>query len=124
MNKKGLTFAELLVAVFVLSIGILSVLLFYTNSMRAVDYAQDLTIATIHGEYVLEEMQTRNTLANITATDWTAWAIAEGLDSLNNETIAVAIENATADPLHIDATVSWTKNLRDYNIVFTTELTK
>jgi len=123
-TKKGLSLAELLISVFVLSIGILSVLLFYTNTITSVQYARDMTMATTHGEYIFEEMQTRSSLANITATDWVAWGEGAGLNTLPSESIDVDFVDTTADPLDITTTINWIRNERASSISLTTHITK
>ena len=123
-GKRGLTLAELLLTVFVLSVGILSTLMFFTTVMQSTQYASDITEATSHAEYIFEEMRTRATLANITATDWPAWAASQGFVTLPSEAIGVNIVNPLADPLVIHITVSWVRNSRQNNIVLSTEITK
>ncbi len=115
---------EVLVATFVLTVGVLSAFLFFTNAMNAAKYARDITTATSQAEYILEEMETRNSLVNITATDWTAWAQAESLNGLPSEVISVVYANAVSDPLEINAVVSWVRDERTNNITLTTQMTK
>ena len=123
-TANGLSLAELLISVFVLSIGILSVLLFYTNTITSVQYARDMTLATTHGEYLLEEIQTRSSLANITDTNWVAWGGEAGLNTLPNESIDVTFADTTADPLEVTTTINWVRNERESNISLTTHITK
>src|SRR5882672_6936083 len=111
-SKSGLTLVEVLMTVFVLSVGVLSSLMFFTNAMLSTEYARDLTVATTHAEYVFEEMQTRNTLANITGTNWSSWFTGQGLNTLNGESVAVTYTNSAADPLAVTTTVNWTKKSR------------
>jgi len=124
IKKDGLTLAELLLTVFVLSVGILSTVLFFTTVMQSTQYASDITEATSHAEYVFEEMRTRSTLANITSTDWPVWAASQGFVTLPSEDISVDIVDPAADPLVIHITVSWVRNSRQNNIVLSTEITK
>ncbi len=123
-GSSGFTLAELLVATFVLVVGVLSALLFFSNAMNATQYAGDVTEATSHGEYVLEEMKTRTTLANIAGTNWSAWVTGESIYSLPGESITVAITNAQANPLDIDLDVSWTRKSRTNNVSLRTRITK
>ena len=125
-NKKiqGVTLPELLIAVFVLSIGILSALMFFTSAMIATETARDMTVATTHAEYTLEEMKDRSTLANITSTNWTSWASTASLATLPSETLTVTIANSSADPLDITVTVGWTKKGRTSNVALRTEIHK
>lgn len=123
-NKQGLTLVEVLITVFVLAIGILSSLLFFTNAMISTEYARDLTVATTHVEYVLEEIQTRSTLANINGTNWASWFTTQGLNTLPSETVAVTYANAASDPLEVTATITWTKKNKTSNVALTTKFTK
>ncbi len=120
----GFTMVELLIAVFLLSVGIVASLLFFTNAMNASEFAREMTVATTHGEYILEEMKTRPTLANITATNWTSWASAQSLNSLNAESVSVTYTNASADPLDTTVAVSWVRRGRTNNVTLKTEIHK
>lgn len=124
-NTKGLTLVEVLVAAFILVVGILSVFLFFTNAMKATQYAQDLTLATSHAENVLEEMKIKSTLAEITGENWTTWAQSQGFNTLPSESTSVSYPAGdSADPLDIQVTVSWTRDGRSNNIVLRTHMTK
>jgi len=125
-TRKGLTLVELLIAIFILTVGVSGVLLFYTNAMQATEYAKDLTIATAHAEYTFEEMRTRDSLADIATTDWTAWAQNEWTqsDTLPQEALTVAIVDVDANPLDITATIGWTRHSNNYAIALKTQITK
>ena len=123
-NQNGLTLVEVLIAVFLLSVGIVSTLMFFSNAMLSAEFAGDITVASTHAEFILEEMKSRKTLSNVTATDWAEWARNAGLPSLPGETVEVFFTNAESDPLEVMATVSWKKKLRNNKVVFITGLTK
>ena len=123
-SRNGFSLAELLVAVFVLTVGISSALLFFTNTIAALQYARDSTIATSHAEYIFEEMQTRSSLSNITTTNWGTWFGNQSLGTLPSESVSVTFVNAAAKPLDTTATVSWTRNTRNNNVALTTRITK
>ena len=123
-NEEGITMLEVLLTVFVLSIGILSSLMYFTASMNAGELAKDITVATTHGESILEEMSSRPTLANITSTNWEIWTTTAGVTPLPSESIAVVYQNPASDPLAIDVTVSWTRRSRQSSVSLSTELTK
>ncbi len=120
----GFTLVELLITIFVLAIGITSAILFYTNAMRATEYARDITEATTQAQYIFEEMRTRPSLSNITATNWDTWSQSAGIKSLPSETINVVYANMLADPLDITTTVNWQKYSRQNSVSLRTELTK
>jgi prepilin-type N-terminal cleavage/methylation domain-containing protein len=123
-RKKGFTLVELLMAVFVLAVGIMGILLLYTNSMLSSEFAWDMTTATSHAEYILEEMQARESLNDIRSTNWGMWAQKQGLNTIPHETIAVDFPHVSGNPLDILVTVSWKRKLRTNHITLKTKMTK
>ena len=123
-KNSGFTLIELLLAVFILSTGIVGTLSFFVNAMQSTEYARNMTVATSHAEYILEEMQTLESLSDVKNRDWAVWAKQQGLITLPNETVRVDITNSLHNLLDIQATVSWTKNLRVNKIVLKTQLTR
>ncbi len=119
--NKGLTLAELMITVFILTVGILSAMVFYINAMRATEYAGDITEATSHAEYVLEEMYTQPSLANITAMNWVNWVIP--VKSLPAEQISVSFVNALTDPMDVTVNVIWTRHQRQSSVTLRTQMT-
>lgn len=124
LRNKGFTFIELLLAVFILSVGISAVLMLYTSSMLSAAAAWDMTVATSNVEHMLEEMQVRDSLADIVNTDWPQWAQDHGLNVLPKETFSVAFADPANDPLNIQITVRWQRQLRTNQIILKTRLTK
>ena len=124
LRNKGFTFIELLLAVFILSVGISAVLMLYTSSMLSAANAWDMTVATSNAEHMLEEMQARDSLADIVNTDWPRWAQDQGLNALPKETFGVAFADPKSDPLNIQITVNWQRQLRTNQIILKTRLTK
>lgn len=124
LQNRGFTFIELLLAVFILSVGISAVLILYTSSMLSAANAWDMTVATSNAEHMLEEMQTRGSLADIVNTDWALWAADHGLNTLPAEAFSVAFADPANDPLNIQITVSWQRQLRTNQIILKTRLTK
>jgi Tfp pilus assembly protein PilV len=123
-NNQGFTLLELLIAAYILIVGISSTLLLNVNAMTSSQYSWDLTVATTHAEQILEEMQIRNSLADITNTDWPAWAQQQQLNTLPGEKVDVQYENPEADPLDIKVSVEWQRKLRKNDVTFMTKLTK
>ena len=117
-DNRGITLVEILVATFVLMIGTLSGLKFFVGAVASTKYAEDLTIASTHAEYVFEEMKTRGTRSEITQEDphggnyWDNWAESEELKTLPGEEIEVVYpgpDGVDSDPLEIELTVRWDK---------------
>ena len=115
---------EVLIAISILSGAMLSVFLFLAKAIISTENSNDLITATSHAEYLLEEMHTRTSLANITSDNWSNWAQSAGLNTLPSETIAVNFPDTGSDPLEVQTTVSWTKNSKANAVVLTTEITK
>ncbi|HBO97013.1 MAG TPA: hypothetical protein DD648_03110 [Candidatus Omnitrophica bacterium] len=86
--------------------------------------AWDMTVATSNAEHMLEEMQARDSLADIVNTDWPRWAQDQGLNALPKETFGVAFADPASDPLNIQITVNWQRQLRTNQIILKTRLTK
>ena len=124
-KNNGFTLVELLVAVAVLAFGVTGTLLFFINAMTAREYAEDLAVASTHAEMVLEEAITESTLADITAEDWAAWAVTQGINTLPSESFSVTYPAGTsADPLEIQVTVSWVRKGRTSSVNLATQVTK
>jgi len=128
LDKKGVTLVEIMVSVFVLSIGITGSLAYFTTAKSATLLSRDTTTATSHGEYILEEMSALSTLAEIVSENdpeyWNTFIAAQNLNTLDNEVITIAFADPDADPLNITVTVDWQTNTRARNISLVTELTK
>ncbi len=122
--EDGISLIEILIAVFILTVGILSCLMYFSAAMNSTEVARDLTVATTHGEYVLEDMRAMTTLAEITARNWSEWAETSGLNTLPSESVLVAFSDPSADPLPIAVTVSWTRANRTQNVQLETEMTR
>ncbi len=123
-KNKGFSLVELLITIFILSLGTISTLLFFITVLHSTQYGSDLTTATSHVESIFEEMKTRTTLADIANTDWPSWAQSQGFVTLPSETITAAIVNPSADPLVIHTTASWIRNARQNSVILSTEITK
>lgn len=123
-KSPGLTLAEVLISVFILSAGIAGVMLFFTHTMTSVEFAGDVVSAAAHAQSVLEEMQSRDSLLEITSTDWNQWAQKEGLPTLPNEKIDIALANTLINPLDVQVTVHWNRRTRPLNISLNAKIAK
>lgn len=124
IHQKAFTLIEVLLAVFIFTVGVGSSLLLFSHAMVSADYAKDLTVATSHGEYILEEMQTLKTLADVTSRNWDSWAKEEGVNTLPDETVKVTFSDELENPIGVQVAVSWTKKLRTNTIKLATKLAK
>lgn len=121
---RGFTLVELLIAVMVLAGAISGVLLLFSASMASSDLAWDTTVATSHAEYVLEEMQSRDSLPSIIDSDWKAWTAGQGLNTLPQETVEVVFADKSSDPLDVQVNVDWVRKSRASNVTLKTKITK
>jgi len=126
-RAKGFTMIEIIISITFLSIVLLGLISGYMNCLRLNEMSKSTTIATEDARQVLEQMRSGaiTTLADITAVNWTAWAAANGLDSLASEQIAVGYVdrdgNGNAlddDPLEVAIFVTWqdSQRLRSLNL--------
>lgn len=81
-------------------------------------------MATSHAEGILEEMQLRDTLTEVTTADWVGWAKKQGFNTLPDEVINISFTDAVADPLDIQVTVNWIRKQRDSQVTLRTRMTK
>ncbi len=123
-EKEGLTLIELLVAVYILLVGMGGILGIFINTMISAESSWDTTTATSHAQYILEEMQSKTTLAEIELIHWDRWAQEKKLITLPEEVIIVSYADPTADPLDIEVIDQWKRKLRTNKVTLRTKLTK
>lgn len=123
-KSPGLILAEVLISVFILSVGISGMLMFFAHTMTSVEFAGDVVSATTHAQSVLEEIQSRDSLFEITSVNWNAWAQKEGLPTLPNEKIDIALANTLVNPLDVQVTVHWDRRTKLMNISLNAKIAK
>jgi len=123
-QNKGFTLVELLLAVMILAGAIGGALLLFTSSMISSEQAWDTTIATSHGDHILEEMQTLDSLEAILAINWKDWITQQRLNTLPDEVIDIAFSDSDSNLLDIQIKVRWTRKSRANHIALKTKLTK
>jgi type II secretory pathway pseudopilin PulG len=123
-KNKSFTLIEVLVAAFVLLIGICSLLSLFVYSMASAESGWDRTLATTHAESILEGMQKMATLGEIVVTDWEQWAHDHNLKVLPDERFKVTFLDPNKDPLSIQVRVQWERKQRTKYILLETLLTK
>ena len=122
--SSGFTMVETLIAVLLLSVGILASLMFFVQAQDSTQLAQDMTVATTHADYIFEEIYGRETLSEIQETDWTSWVRETGLSPLPDETITVEYGEPGQQPLPVSLTVQWNRKGRDHHVSLATEIIK
>jgi type II secretory pathway pseudopilin PulG len=128
LSLTGFTLSELLLAAVILAFALSGLLTLFVNCMFLNESNRNLTIATGHAQYVMEEIKNTNFAALKTKIDngdwdWDGQDIgSKGLTALSNESIDT---NATGtDPLDVTVTVNWKdRGTRDRNTVLETLIT-
>lgn len=123
-QNYSFTLLELLVAAYILLIGICGILSLFTNSMLSTEEAWDITLATTHAQNILEEMQNKNTLSDIEGEDWSLWAQKQNLNTLPQEIFLITYGAPSADPLEITVVDQWQRKNRLNHVTLRTKLTK
>jgi type II secretory pathway pseudopilin PulG len=123
-REKSFTLIEVLVAAFVLLVGICSLLSLFVYSMASAETGWDKTLAVSHAESILEAMQKKPTLGEILITDWDQWAHDHNLRGLPEERLKVVFSSPDSDPLPIQVLVQWERKARTNKVSLETELTK
>ena len=121
MHSKALTLTELLLSAAILSFVLCGMLILFINSSFLNEANRNLTTAVAHAEYIMEEIRSEGTLADIKQKidngDFTS------LDDLLNENISAccfnppwvdyatsclgSCQNDGGDPLGVDVVVQW-----------------
>jgi len=125
MNKKGFTLVELLIVAAIFAFAMSGILLMFINCAFLDQANRNKSIATIHAEFVMEDMMESMRSANVSQLqsnitngtwNYSISKIGENLNCtspyvypcvLNNESIATSYNINTTDPLDITVLVSW-----------------
>lgn len=113
MSLSGFTLAEIMLATAILSFGLVSLLAFFISCALLNEANRNLTIATGHAQFVLEEIKNTNfsniqTMITSGDWDWDSSAItAKGLNALVNESTDTQVIGVGTDPLDVEVSVKW-----------------
>lgn len=126
MKKQGFTLTEVLVSMVVFATLMVVLISAFLGIAQMKESSRNLTQAMSDLRTVSEAMRDASaaSLAAVTGTNWTAWASANGLVSLDNEAVTVTYANPAADPLDVTARVDWQERLRARSAAVNTLLTK
>lgn len=120
-NTKGFTLPELLLASAILAFALSSILLAFISCFFLNEMNRNLSLATTHGEFVLEEIKDTpfSSIASKIGSnywDWNQTSIeSKGLASLPSETIDTSVSGVTL--LDIVVTMNWKdRSIRDRNV--------
>ena len=127
-GKAGFTLAEIILATAILAFALASLLALFVSCMLLNDASRNLTQATGHAQFVMEEIRNTdfsNIASNIGNGDWdwdNSTVTAQGLDALRSESIDTQVSGS--DPLDVSVTVSWQdRSGRDRNMTLETLFT-
>ena len=110
-TNAGFTLPELLLTAAILAYCVSIVLMCFINTSALNQQSRNLTTATTHAEFVMENIKNAafsGIAASITAGTWTwntATVTANGLTALNSESIVTT--SSGANPLDVSVTVTW-----------------
>lgn len=140
--QAGFSMVEMLMAAFILSIGILGVTMLQVMSLRASRGGRSLTTAVHVAEHVLDQVELEGRLAwlNVTDSDYTAAKLPDSLRYINADGAKAVedafnlkgtpVDNASTDPtentavfkstvMHTDIAGPTTGKISDYTVVVT-----
>ncbi len=115
--RRGLTLAELMIAAFIIVFSVSAILLLFMNCIFMNTASRNVTLATSHAQYVLEEIRNTTPFTNIYSLilaggingwDWDAATIEQrGLAVLDNELITTTAPDGDVNPLNVRVTLTW-----------------
>jgi len=113
-NNKGLTLPELLVAAFVAVVAFVSIMGALSNITILNEFDRDITLAAVHGQYIMEELScaafgSLETNINNGTWDFNTNQLSTNpynFTVINAESINTTAVN-TGDPLQIRVQVNW-----------------
>jgi hypothetical protein len=115
LNKRGFTFAEIIVSTGIMTAITASLILFFVNAIRLTETNRNMTMATSHVNLILEAIR-NTTFANVkTQCDAGQWTLntnanftAQNLTRLKNEILTTTCSTVTYGAGLIDVTVNVT----------------
>ena len=129
---KGFTLTEVVIAIGVLAIAILTTVFSIINLQDLNELSREKVAAVTDAVRVLEAMRDQANLspANLQSTNWTTWAntnviAAKGGNEvhLNQENVTAAFPAGTANPVTLTLTVHWQHKQRSYSYPVVTQMT-
>jgi len=103
--NKGFTLVELLLGATIMAFALTAFLVIFINCIFLNTSNSNLSIATAHAQYALEEIKSSN-FTSIASQTWSnATIISKGLAPLSSESIAINVTGVTV--LDVAVTVSW-----------------
>jgi len=112
---RGFTLSELLLAAAILAFVLAGLLALFLNCVVLNDANRNLTVATTHAQYIMEQIKGTDFAqleTNINSGNWDLntsqiQSTPYNLNALNNETINTNVGIGTTNPLEISVIVQW-----------------
>jgi len=105
LSDKGFTLVELFLGAMIMAFALTAFLVIFINCIFLNTSNSNLSIATAHAQYALEEIKSTN-FTSIASQTWNnATITAKGLTPLNSESIAINVTGTAV--LDVTVTVSW-----------------
>ncbi|OIO38905.1 MAG: hypothetical protein AUJ75_02095 [Candidatus Omnitrophica bacterium CG1_02_49_10] len=125
-KNKGFTFTEVMIAVFVLLVALVSLLGAMYHFYLLSETLKERSIAIGDARKVLENIReaSYSSLPSVTGADWAGWALNNGCDQLNAEEVSVVFADTSSDPLEVTVSVEWIQRSRPRSIEITTLVTE
>jgi prepilin-type N-terminal cleavage/methylation domain-containing protein len=132
MKTKGVTLVEMVMAISILGIAILTVGFSILNLQDLSELSREKVTAAADAVRVLEAMRDAANLstANLQGTDWTVWAntqvvATKGADEiqLDQENVTVTYGGGSGNPVSLTLTVNWQHKQRPYAYQVVTRMT-
>ena len=111
-QSKGFTLLELMIAMFILTVGLLGILLTNTTSKNASVRMNERILALQDAQRVIELMRSTSSVGNFPGNVTNAYPNGSpilGFDTLTNEAISVDYTDIEADPLDVTVNVTWSE---------------
>ncbi|MFA5411585.1 MAG: prepilin-type N-terminal cleavage/methylation domain-containing protein [Candidatus Omnitrophota bacterium] len=127
-SHKGFTLAELLFASAILALVLTGILALFTNCIFLNETNRNLSIATSHAQYALEEIKSAEFSAIAGTYDGACWdsqtIAAKGLVALSDDE-RICISAPQGEPLKVEVTVEWSgRNQRTWRVQLSTLITE
>jgi len=117
-TSRGFTIIEIMIALLVVTIAIVGYVGANIMAQRNAEEMHERTIAIQDANRIIEQMRTASKTATFPANVVTAFPSPDPsgkisqFSNLTNENISVSYANATANPLDVLVTISWTSYAR------------
>ena len=104
-SNKGFTLIEILAAIAILAFTLTALLSIFSNNIFLNASNSNLSIATAHAQYALEDVKSTN-FKSIASQAWNSATISgKGLTPLTSESITINVTGTAV--LNVTATVNW-----------------